>query len=187
MSSYALVIYLPTYVQRSFGYTPSDAFAASLVGNALMVPVCVLAGVASDRLGRRAVLAAATVWLAVLAIPLLWLAQAHHGLASLIVTQSMICVGVGCFVGVAPSALAEMFPARVRSTGASICYNLAVTIFSGFAPAILTWLSGRGMAFAPAWYVILAAVLAAPAVFSLKPGVPPQDINPIPDISAFGA
>ena len=182
VSSYALVIYLPTYVQRSFGYTPSDAFAASLVGNALMVAVCVLAGVASDRIGRRTVLMGAGLWLAVLAVPLLWLVETRHGLGSLILAQSLICIGVGCFVGVAPSAVAELFPARVRSTGTSICYNLAVTVFSGFAPAFLTWLSGRGVTYAPGWYVIIAAVLAAPAVLTLKPGVTP-DLEPFPEVS----
>jgi MHS family proline/betaine transporter-like MFS transporter len=53
----------------------------------------------------------------------------------------------------------------------SISYNLAVTIFSGFAPAVLTWLGGRGGIYAPGWYVTLAAILAAPALFSLKPSL----------------
>ncbi len=173
VSSYALVIFMPTYVQRSFGYTPSDAFAASLVGNVAMVAVCVLAGIASDRLGRKAVLIAAALWLVVLVHPMIWLVQTQHNLASLIAAQTLLCIGVGCFVGVAPSALAEMFPTRVRSTGVSVCYNLAVTLFSGFAPAVLTWLTGRGGVFAPGWYVIIAAVLAAPALVSLKPGRAP--------------
>ena len=172
VSVYALVIYLPTYVQRVDGYRPAEAFAASLVGNGAMVAACVLAGVASDRLSRRAVLGAAGLWLALLSVPLLWLVEAHHSPTSLIAAQTLLCIGVGCFTGVAPSALAEMFPARVRSTGTSICYNLAVTLFSGFAPAILTWLSARGVAYVPGWYVIIAAVLAAPAVLGLKPAAP---------------
>jgi MFS transporter, MHS family, proline/betaine transporter len=173
VSSYVLVIFMPTYVQRSFGYTPSEAFTASLVGNVTMVAVCVLAGMASDRLGRKTVLIAAAIWLVVLVHPMLWLVQAQHGLVSLIAAQTLLCIGVGCFVGVAPSTLAELFPARVRSTGISVCYNLAVTLFSGFAPAVLAWLTGRGGVFAPGWYVIIAAVLAAPALLSLKPGLSP--------------
>jgi MHS family proline/betaine transporter-like MFS transporter len=173
VSSYALVIFMPTFAQRTFGYTPSDAFAASLVSNTLMVATCVLAGIASDRLGRRNVLVFAALWLVTLVLPTIWLIQTRHSLGSLIVAQSVLCFGVGCFVGVAPSALAEMFPARVRSTGVSLCYNLAVTIFSGFAPAVLAFLTGHGGVFAPGWYVIIAAVLAAPALISLKPGLAP--------------
>jgi len=173
VSSYSLVIFMPVYVQRTFGYTPSEAFAASLVGNALHVAVCVLAGIASDRIGRRAVLTAAAIWLVVSVHPMIWLIQTQHSLASLIAAQCLLVVGVGCFVGVAPAALAEMFPARVRSTGVSLSYNLAVTLFSGFAPAVLAWLTGRGGVYAPGWYVVLAAVLATPALISLRRGVTP--------------
>jgi MHS family proline/betaine transporter-like MFS transporter len=131
------------------------------------------------------VLVAATLWLVVLVHPLVWLIQTQHALASLIVTQTLLCMGVGCFVGVAPAALAEMFPAQVRSTGVSVCYNLAVTIFSGFAPAVLAFLTGRGGVFAPGWYVIIAAVLAAPALVTLKPG---RKVLPaVPEPSPWGA
>jgi MHS family proline/betaine transporter-like MFS transporter len=56
----------------------------------------------------------------------------------------------------------------VRSTGVSIGYNLAVTIFGGFAPFIATWLIARtGHALAPAWYVIAATALSAVMIFAL--------------------
>lgn len=183
VSSYSLVIFMPTYVQRSFGYSPHDAFAASLVANTLMVATCVLAGIASDRLGRRTVLAGAAAWLVVLVLPMLWLMQAHHDLVVLTAAQCVLCLGVGGFVGVAPSAIAEIFPAKVRSTGVSVSYNLAVTIFSGFAPAVLAWLTGRGGVFAPGWYVIFAAVLAAPVLISLKPATVAAGLEPTPQPS----
>lgn len=181
VSIYALVIFMPTYVQRALGYTPQEAFTAALIGNALLVAVCVLAGMASDRVGRRAVLLAGAIALAVLVQPVLWLIHARHGVLTLVVGQSILCVAVGCFAGVAPCALAEMFPARVRSTGVSLCYNLAVTIFSGFAPAILVWLTGRGGGvFAPGWYVILAAAMATPALLTVSSGVAREAVTPLP-------
>jgi len=180
VSTYALVIFMPIYVQRTFGYSPSDAFAAALAGNVLMVGTCVLAGIASDRIGRRTVLIGAAIWLVILVLPVLWMVQTQHSLATLIIAQCLLCVGCGCFVGVAPSALAEMFPTGVRSTGVSLCYNLAVMIFSGFAPAVLAWLTGRGLIFAPGWYVIIAAVLAAPALLSIRSATSPPDPAPDP-------
>ena len=179
VSSYALVIYMPTFAQRTFGYTPSQTFGAMLVSNSLMVAACVLAGVASDRVGRRNVLLAAAAWLVVLVLPLIWLLQASHSQLTLTFVETLLCIGVGAFVGVAPSTLAEMFPVQVRSTGVSLCYNLAVTIFSGFAPAVLAFLTGRGNIFAPGWYVIIAAVLAGPALLGLKRGVSPA-LEPAP-------
>jgi MHS family proline/betaine transporter-like MFS transporter len=171
VSSYSLVILMPTYVQSTFHYSARQAFGSSVIANSLMVATCVAAGMLSDRFGRRTVLLCAAAWEVALVHPLLWLMQSHHTMASLVFAQCMLCLGVGGFVGTAPSAIAEIFPAEVRSTGVSISYNLAVTIFSGFAPAVLTWLAGRGGIYAPGWYVTLAAILAAPALFSLKPSL----------------
>ena len=171
VSSYSLVIFMPTYVQNTFHYTARQAFGASVIANTVMVATCVVAGMLSDRLGRRTVMLFAATWEVVLVLPLLWLMQAHHAMASLVTAQCLLCLAVGGFIGTAPSAIAESFPAEVRSTGVSISYNLAVTIFSGFAPAVLTWLAGRGGIYAPGWYVMFAAAIAAPALFSLKPGL----------------
>jgi MHS family proline/betaine transporter-like MFS transporter len=169
VSSYSLVIYMPTYVQKAFAYTPSEAFLSSLVCNILMVFVCVAGGIASDRIGRQKVLIASGLWLAVTSVPARWMIQTQHNLMGLMAGQIIVSIGVGVYVGVAPSALAELFPPRVRSTAVSVCYNLAVTLFSGFGPALLTWAGGQGVSFAPGWYVLFAAVLATPALIALKP------------------
>jgi hypothetical protein len=76
--------------------------------------------------------ALATVW------PLfIWLHDPSF--AKLLLVQSNLCVLVASLVGVAPAALSEIFPTSVRSTGTSLVYNAAFTIFGGFAPVILTW------------------------------------------------
>lgn len=168
VGSYALVIFFPTYVQRTFGFTPQHAFIASLVGNVLMTAACLGGGVLSDRYGRRRVLLANAAVLAIGAHPLLWLVAQIPTLATLVVVQALLCVGVGLFVGAAPSALSELFPVEVRATGVSIAYNAAVTVFGGFAPAFLSWLIAAGQPFAPAWYVTAAAILALPALLSLQ-------------------
>jgi MHS family proline/betaine transporter-like MFS transporter len=126
----------------------------------------VLFGALSDRIGRRAMLATSAVLLLVCVLPLfMWLA-ATPTLGTLIVVQTACCVLVASFVGVAPAGLSELFPTGVRSTGTSLVYNAAFTIFGGFAPAILTWFTQRpgGSVFAPAWYVMLAAIIALTAI-----------------------
>ena len=99
-------------------------------------------------------------------LPLFMWLQATPTTMTLILVQSAFCTMVGIFVGVAPAALSEMFPVGVRSTGMSLVYNTAITIFGGFAPAILTWFTqvSGGSVFAPGWYVMAASVLA---LFSL--------------------
>jgi MHS family proline/betaine transporter-like MFS transporter len=54
----------------------------------------------------------------------------------------------------------------VRATGMSLVYNTAITVFGGFAPALLTDITHRGtrLVLAPAWYVMAAALLALAAL-----------------------
>ena len=75
-------------------------------------------------------------------------------------------MGVG-----APAALSEIFPTSVRATGTSLVYNGAFTLFGGFAPMILTYLTQQsGSLFAPAWYVMAAAMVALIAIPLLRVG-----------------
>jgi MHS family proline/betaine transporter-like MFS transporter len=71
--------------------------------------------------------------------------------------------------GPAPAALAELYPTHVRSSGIALAYNSAVTIFGGFAPFISTWLIAKtGNKFAPAYYVVSAALLSLIALMFMR-------------------
>jgi len=169
VSVYALIIYMPIYVQQVLHFESSQAFTASLVGNCFMVVCCVLAGSYSDRIGTHKLLAFGATLLLILPYPLLLLLDSYHSTGTLILVQSLFCILVSCFVGVAPAALSELFPTQVRASGMSVSYNLAVTIFGGFAPAILTWLAiNSGSRFAPAWYVMVASLLALITLYCIR-------------------
>jgi MHS family proline/betaine transporter-like MFS transporter len=163
---YVLIVYLPVYVQLTFHYSARQAFGASLVANVAFVACCVIFGAVSDRIGRRTMLFISAVLLFICVLPLFLLLQAYPTTATLVGVLTAFCVLVASFVGVAPAGTSEIFPTGVRSTGTSIVYNGAFTIFGGFAPAILTWFTHRpgGSVFAPAWYVMLAAVVAVIAI-----------------------
>ncbi|EAA8386687.1 MFS transporter [Salmonella enterica] len=161
VSVYSLIIFMPIYVQRVLHFESHQAFLAALIGNCFMVVCCVAAGSYSDRIGTHKLLMVGAGLLLVCSYPLLMLLNASHTTGTLIFVQSLFCILVSLFVGVAPVALSELFPTEVRASGMSVSYNLAVTIFGGFAPAILTWLTeNTGTRFAPAWYVMIASVLA---------------------------
>jgi MFS transporter, MHS family, proline/betaine transporter len=169
---YVLMIFLPTYVQHpdTFNFSAQQAFGASLIGNIPFVIGCVWFGSLSDRVGRRRSLFLSAALLLLCVLPLFMWLKAHPTLPTLIMVQSIVCILVASFVGVAPAALSEIFPTGVRATGTSLVYNGAFTLFGGFAPMILTWFTQRsgGSLYAPAWYVMLAAAVALIAIPALN-------------------
>jgi MHS family proline/betaine transporter-like MFS transporter len=63
-----------------------------------------------------------------------------------------------------------MFPSRVRTTGLSLAYNGAVTIFGGFASFIITWLTKvTGDAESAAYYIVFAAAVSLIGTLLMKP------------------
>ena len=158
---YALIIYMPIYVQKNMGFSSSQAFTAALVGNVFLVLGCLLSGRLSDRFGRRNLLGVGALLILCLVYPAMAWLQAMHSSAALIAVQSLFCLLVSIYVGTAPAALSETFPTAVRSSGMSLAYNTAVTVLGGFAPAILTWMSFNvQISFAPALYAMGASVVA---------------------------
>ena len=63
----------------------------------------------------------------------------------------------------------ELFATKVRSGAYSIGYNISVAIFGGTAPYVATWLTDRtGNELAPAYYVIVAAVITLATVLTMR-------------------
>lgn len=163
---YVLLIFMPVFVQKAFGFTATQSFGASLVENLLFVSGCFLFGAVADRIGPGRMLSLGAGALLLGVPPLfLWLNDARSE-PVLILALAGFGVLVSSYTSVAPMVLSGLFPTRLRATGISITYNAAFTIFGGFAPAILTWFTGTaaGTVFAPAWYLAAAALPALLAI-----------------------
>ena len=72
------------------------------------------------------------------------------------------------YFGALPALMSEIFPAATRSTGMSIGYNIGVTVFGGFTPAIVTWLvSATANRSAPSFYLMATAMISLAALASV--------------------
>jgi MHS family proline/betaine transporter-like MFS transporter len=162
---YVLLLFMPVYVQKAFGFTATQAFGASLIENILFVCGCFTFGAAADRIGLARMSSLGAVALLIAVLPLFLLLDAHRSTAMLVAVLAAFGVLVASFTSVAPAVLAGLFPTGFRATGVSLAYNGAFTIFGGFAPAILTWFTAvaSGSVLAPAWYVTAAAMPAIAA------------------------
>lgn len=187
---YVVFTYLPTYFTKTLGFTKTDAFVsitvASVVALLLILPLAAL----SDRIGRKPLLIAGAVGFAVFAYPLFALFNAGS-LGAAIGAHAGLAALEAVFVSASLAAGTELFATRVRSTGYSIGYNVSVALFGGTAPYVATWLTDRtGNAVAPAYYVIVAAVVTLATVLTMRetanrplasgvenPGAPIQHAN----------
>ena len=67
--------------------------------------------------------------------------------------------------------LAGIFPAKARSTGVALSYNLAVTSFGGLAPLTVSTLTQvTGSHYVPAFYVVFAALVSLALVAFTRTG-----------------
>lgn len=165
---YVVFTYLPTYFTKTLGFTKTDAFVsitvASVVALLLILPLAAL----SDRVGRKPLMVAGAVGFAVFAYPLFVLLNSGS-LGAAIAAHAGLAAIEAVFVSASLAAGAELFATRVRSTGYSIGYNVSVAVFGGTAPYVATWLTDRtGNAIAPAYYVIVAAVVSLATVLTMR-------------------
>jgi MHS family proline/betaine transporter-like MFS transporter len=159
--TYFFLVTMPTYAVRQLGVPQSASLLANSVGLILIVVLAPMFGAWSDKVGRRPIILASACGILFLCWPLLFWLTHQPGIVNLVLAQIVFAVLIAGFSGPAPAAMAELYPPAMRSTGLSIAYNLAVTIFGGFAPFITTWLIVQtGSSLAPAWYVMLAALIS---------------------------
>ncbi|WP_017568805.1 MFS transporter [Nocardiopsis halotolerans] len=143
---------------EGLGYDRSQFLVFLLVGVVFFGLFTPVAGLLADRFGRKPVLVWVTVAIIVFGFamgPLMGSGGTVGVLAFLVVGLSLM----GLTFGPMASVLPELFPTRVRYTGASVAYNLAGLLGASFAPYIATWLAGTfGLAWVGGYLVLVAAI-----------------------------
>ena len=165
---YVVFTYLPTYFIKTLHFSKTSAFVsitvACLVALVLILPLARL----SDRVGRRPLLIAGALAFAVLAYPL-FLMLNSGSLGAAIAAHAALAAIESVYISSAISAGVELFATRVRYSGFSIGYNVCVAAFGGTTPYVVAWLTGStGNNLAPAFYVIVAAVVSLGTVLTLR-------------------
>ena len=179
---YIVFTYLPTYFTKTLHFTKTDAFASVTVASATALILILPLGTLSDRMGRRPLLIAGSLAFAVFAYPL-FLVLNSGSLIAAIAAHAGLAAIEAVFVSASLAAGAELFATRVRSSGYSIGYNISVALFGGTTPYIATWLVDRtGSNVAPAFYVIVAAVITFATVLTMRETA----ARPMPQFVAAG-
>jgi MHS family proline/betaine transporter-like MFS transporter len=164
---YTTFVYAPTWLQQVAGVPAKTALEINTVAMAVLLLIIPAAGIASDRYGRRRVLAVAAGGIMLLAYPLMGL-MAHAETATIFAGQLGLALVVGANGAVLPAAMAELAPWRVRCTVLSVGYNVALALLGGSTPMVAAWLVSRtGAALAPAVYLAIAGAVTFAGALAL--------------------
>lgn len=188
---YVVLVYLLTYQEVTVGIDAGNAALLSTLASALGLIVVPLAGIASDRVGRKPVLLTAAVALTVLSVPLFMLMNDPAPWATFVSTLGLALI-LAIVLGTHAVTVVELFPTRTRQTGLSIAYALTAALFAGTAPYLLTWLiDTTGDQLVPGYFLVGVGLVGVVTVLSLPEtrGIPllkAQDLETatvtIPDI-----
>lgn len=164
---YVVFTFLPTYLIKTLQYSKTASFTsitlASLVALVLILPLAAL----SDRVGRKPMLIAGSACFVVLAYPLFLLLNSGS-LAAAISAHCILAAIESVYISTAVTAGVELFATRVRYSGFSVGYNIAVAGFGGTTPYVVTWLTSTNGVMAPAFYLMVAAALSLLTVLGLR-------------------
>lgn len=163
-----LLQYLPTFAIRQLHMPASTGFAATMMGGVILTCVTPLAGHLSDRFGRLKQMMTVALVLVVTVYPAFSYAVGHRSVMALFGLVIWLALLKSIYFGALPALMSEIFPAATRSTGMSIGYNIGVTVFGGFTPAIVTWLvSVTANRSAPSFYLMVTAMISLAALASV--------------------
>lgn len=161
---YVLLTYLSTWLVTAAGLSPTFALVVVTIENAVLAVLIPLTGAWSDKIGRKPLLLISCGLFAVLSYPM-FLLMAHASALGVLLLGVLFAIILSLFSGPGPSALAELFPTRVRYTALSIPYQTVIAVCGGFAPFIATLLiQWTHQTSAPSWYLVLSAVVTFIAV-----------------------
>jgi MHS family proline/betaine transporter-like MFS transporter len=181
---YVVFTFLPTYLIKTLEYSKTASFTsitlASLVALVLILPFAAL----SDRVGRRPMLIAGSALFVVFAYPLFLLLNSGS-LAAAISAHCILAAIESVYISTAVTAGVELFATRVRYSGFSVGYNIAVAGFGGTTPYVVTWLTSTNGVMAPAFYLMIAAALSLLTVLGLREtaGSPLRTGSRAPEVS----
>ena len=154
---YLMTVFTLTWGTTALGYTRQQFLLIQLFGIVFFALTIPLSAVMADRHGRRGTLIWTTVAIGVFGFALAPWLQAGTGGAMLTLAVGLTLMGLT--YGPLGTALSELFPTRVRYTGASLTFNLAGIFGASLAPYAATWLAkNHGLRFV-GYYLTASAAL----------------------------
>jgi MHS family proline/betaine transporter-like MFS transporter len=135
--AYTSTAYIFTFLTQVPKWTSVEANA--IVGTAaiLQLPLYIFAAWLGDRLGRRLIYVIGLVVGIATYYPIYLFLSSSKNFAAAILAVFVLIGATAFTFSILGTALAELFPTRVRYTGMSIAFNIGIGFFGGFTPSIV--------------------------------------------------
>ncbi|MBW0103035.1 MFS transporter [Pseudonocardia sp. KRD291] len=166
---YILISGMLDYGTKTVGLSRTEILVCVMVAGATQVVTMPFFGALTDRMGsRKKLYLTGTVLMAVFAFPMFWLIDT--GSVPLVLLALLIGFTIhATMYGPQAALYAEMFPADVRYSGASLGYQVASVLAGGLAPFIMTaLLASTGASWSVALYIVATAVVTFVAVATIN-------------------
>lgn len=180
---YTIFVYLTTYLASILKFPLSSALLINTISMAFLGLLMPIMGALSDKVGRKSMLLAGSLGLAVLSYPLFRLLT-HDTFEFILAGQLVFAFLIAMYFSPLPATIVDLFPPRTRCTGLSISYNFALAIFGGTAPLVATYLiKETGSILSPSLYLIVSAVVSMIVAYRMPVAPSASSLlhSPVPD------
>jgi MFS family permease len=134
LNGYLLIGFLNSYGTKTLHQSSSTMLMIVMTGAVTWAVAIVLAARWSDQIGRRRTYIVGALALGAWTFPFFLLLDTRN-IALMVLAVVGLTAGLGLTTGPLAAAYAEMFPAPIRYSGASLAYSLGAVLGGGFAPS----------------------------------------------------
>jgi MFS family permease len=164
-----VVFYLPNYGAIQLHIPLSQSIWAGFVGSIVLTLLSPLAGWLSDRIGRRKVVWWSRAAMLAMIYPAFYALNSVRSLSCLLVVAGCLAIPMAMTSASTLVLVSEVLPQRLRATGLSVSYYVAVVIFGSFSQFFSTllihWTKDPN---APAYYVIGCGLISLVGLAMVK-------------------
>ena len=164
---YLMTVFMLNWNTKELHFSNKEALLMQLFSVLFFAGFIPVSAVIADKIGRRKMLLYASVAIAIFG--LFFSFFLNSGNTTLV--TFFLCLGMalmGFTYGPMGTFLSELFPTKVRYSGASLTFNLAEIIGAAFAPMIAIWIATNyGLNFV-GYYLSAAAVISVISLFVIS-------------------
>ncbi|MFP7477017.1 MFS transporter [Terribacillus saccharophilus] len=159
VTNYMLLSYMPSYLDEIIGLSSTTGTVLITLVMVIMVPLTLLFGRLSDKIGNKTVFLIGLGGLTLLSALAFYLVNLN-GLVFISLGILILGVLLATYEGSIPGSLPTMFYTDIRYRTLSVTFNVSVSIFGGTTPLVSTWLVHQtGNNLAPGWYLTIVSII----------------------------